>query len=179
MRHFRGMHDSFQTRVWPLFTDLVMFSMAQQPPPSTETPQHSARMLATEIVFVDSAATNPDDALQSILATSSSTGIQVVYLDTESNGIELISRALSDQTGFKTAHIVSNGYAGQLQLGNVYLCNANIGSYAGRIAAWQMALSTDAQIRIHGANLESQAGEGLVEDLGLLTSARVTTQPNE
>lgn len=139
--------------------------------------RQSVQLPATEIIFVNSASANVDEALESILAASSSDGIDVVFLDMENNGVEVISRVLADRMGYKTAHIVSNG--GQLQLGNVYLCDANIASYARRIASWQMALASDAQICIHGCELEAKASECLVEDLGVLTSARVVMHSDD
>lgn len=142
---------------------------------TTSRNSDSAPPLATEIVFVDSAASDTDDTVQSILASSTSDGIQVVYLDTEENGVESISRVLSEHMDCEKAHIVANGSEGQLQLGNVYLCDANIGSYAGRIAAWQMALANDAKISIYGCDLDSKAGGVLIEDLRVLTAASVTS----
>ena len=132
--------------------------------------------VATEIIFVDSRAENADHHVQSILATSTCKHVRIVYLLADANGVETISDTLSEQGRLEAAHIIASGSLGAVQLGNVYLCDANLSSHAGRIAAWKLALADDAAIVLHGCELEDTAGEHLMEDLGILTSARVVSR---
>ncbi len=130
-----------------------------------------------EIIFIDTCAANRDEALHRILNDSGSREFRVVFLDRSTDGVETISRVLASPMCFKTAHILAGGGQGKMQLGSVYLCVANIGRYAGKIAAWHLSLSADAEIHIHGCDLNSAEGETLLEDLSVLTSARILAQP--
>lgn len=145
-------------------------SLRQMNIPGTDTVP-SRMTVPSEIVFVGSECAYSEEWVRSIVCSTTNPQIQVVYLDSESDGIETISRVFSEFSGFRSVHIVSSRDSSSLRLGNVLLCDANIASYAAQIAAWPMAFASDAVINLHGCSLP--VGDGLVDDLSILTAAEV------
>lgn len=133
----------------------------------------------SELIFVDANAESSLQKVEAILTCSlnCSQQIRVFELDTATDGVDYITRTLAGHCDVQTVHLVCQGGDGHLRLGNVYLCDANMESYASRIASWQMAFSTEAEIRIYGCDLDSASGERLVDDLAMLASTQISLNP--
>ncbi|MEZ6095161.1 MAG: DUF4347 domain-containing protein [Pirellulaceae bacterium] len=127
----------------------------------------------TEIVFVDGGI---DDAAVLIDSLNQQNGhsIAVFRIDSDSDGVEQISQVLDSYTGIEAIHIVSHGDTGVVQLGNGALGQHNLQAYAGQIAQWQSAMSSDADIFIYGCQVAAtESGQDFIEQLAALTSADV------
>ncbi|MEM8671454.1 MAG: DUF4347 domain-containing protein [Planctomycetota bacterium] len=126
----------------------------------------------SEIVVVDAAV----DDLQSLLDDlhASERNLQVFVLDGDRDGIEQISEILDQQSSVGALHLISHGTAGGIQLGNLYLTEANLDGYAGQLVGWQNSLAANADILFYGCDLAgSQSGIDLIDSLSALTGADV------
>ena len=127
-----------------------------------------------EIIFVDAATPDYQQLLDG-LTNNKDVQYQIFILQSDQNGIEQISSALSQHQGIDAIHLVSHGDGEGLQLGNTWLSNTNLNSYNEQLQQWNDALDQDADILIYGCDLASQQeGQSLINNLAALTQADVT-----
>lgn len=129
-----------------------------------------------ELVLVDTAAEGYQQLLDDIQFSEDETRRFDVFLfDTERDGIEQITTLLHNYSALDALHIVSHGSEGNVHLGSSSLNINNLGAYAGQLAKWGNAFSSDADLLIYGCDLAGDAaGEELAESLSALTGADVT-----
>ena len=100
--------------------------------------------------------------------------LEVVLLDSDSNGIDRISAALNGRHDISAIHIISHGSDGEVQLGAARLNFDSLLQNAGQIRGWGQALSGDADLLIYGCDVaQDDAGKSLVDALSRLTGADV------
>ncbi|NNE00654.1 MAG: DUF4347 domain-containing protein, partial [Pirellulaceae bacterium] len=130
---------------------------------------------SNEIVFVDTAAENYEDLVADIINNADeSRNFDVYVLDSTMDGIDQITSILSEYSDLDAIHLVSHGTNGTFNLGNVWLNESNLSGYAGEMASWSDALSTDADLLIYGCDLASvDSGRALTESIAALTGADV------
>ncbi|NJL69957.1 MAG: DUF4347 domain-containing protein [Microcoleus sp. SM1_3_4] len=138
----------------------------------------SPKQLDRHITFIDPAV---DDYLY--LAASVRPGIEVIILDSSTDGVLQISEALAnlgDRTKITSLHIISHGSEASLQLGATQLNAKTLWhKYADAIESWRKALSDRAEILLYGCNVATgQIGQDFVEWLSLLTGATVAASTN-
>ena len=127
-----------------------------------------------EIIFVDAATPDYQQLLDG-LTKNPDIQYQIFILQSDQNGIEQISSALSQHQGIDAIHLVSHGDGEGLQLGNTWLSDTNLNSYNEQLQQWNNALDQDADILIYGCDLASQQeGQSLINNLAALTQADVT-----
>ena len=127
-----------------------------------------------EIIFVDAATPDYQQLLDG-LTNNPDIQYQIFILQSDQNGIEQISSALSKNQGIDAIHLVSHGNGEGLQLGNTWLSNTSLNSYNEQLQQWNDALDQDADILIYGCDLASQQeGQSLINNLAALTQADVT-----
>jgi VCBS repeat-containing protein len=123
-----------------------------------------------EIVFVD---TSVED-YQTILA-SFDDSIEVVLLDSESDGVEQLAAVLDNRQNVDAVHIISHGQSGSLQLGTAKLTQATInGEYSDELVTIGRALNASGDILIYGCDFgRSDVGEAAVSALAKATGADI------
>jgi Domain of unknown function (DUF4347) len=112
----------------------------------------------TEIVFIDEQA--PDYQL---LASGVKSGIEVVELNPNSDGVQQIADFLAahPDPSLTTVDIVAHGSDGMLFLGNTVLDNATVGQYASQLAQIGKALQPGGDLMLYGCDVATDAS-GLI-----------------
>ncbi len=90
----------------------------------------------TQIVFIDS---NVADK-QTLIAGITDKSVEVVVLKSGSDGVQQIPDELAKHSDLKAVHIISPGFDGGLELGDVVLDQSTLAKYSGEIAQWRFAL---------------------------------------
>ncbi|NEN92725.1 MAG: DUF4347 domain-containing protein, partial [Okeania sp. SIO3H1] len=118
-----------------------------------------------QIVFIDSHVEDYQG-----LATEVLSGIKVVILHPNDNGIQQITKIIKKYSQISSIHIVSHGSPGCLQLGNSQLNIDSINhSYAEELETWSVT-----NILLYGCNVAaSDAGTEFLEKLHQLTGANI------
>ncbi|NET46789.1 DUF4347 domain-containing protein, partial [Okeania sp. SIO2B3] len=118
-----------------------------------------------QIVFIDSHVEDYQG-----LATEVLSGIKVVILHPNDNGIEQITKVIKKYSQISSIHIVSHGAPGCLQLGNSQLNIDSINhSYAEELETWSVT-----NILLYGCNVAaSDTGTEFLEKLHQLTGANI------
>ncbi|MGK0440331.1 MAG: putative delta-60 repeat protein [Pseudohongiellaceae bacterium] len=124
-----------------------------------------------EIVFIDSNLDNYQMLVDDIINNAGNdSNIDVVLLDSQQNGIQLISDTLEDRDDLDAVHIISHGDDGSVQLGNTRLNADSLSQNTLDIALWANAFSEQGDILIYGCNLaETDIGQSLINQLSELT----------
>ncbi len=143
------------------------------PTGSSVTASDSGAEASFEIVFVDTAT--PDyQTLVDGLVGDPNRHFEVIYIDSDQDGLKVISDHLASASEVDAIHLISHGAPGEIELGNQRLTEDLLVDNATRVAAWSTAFSQDGDILIYGCDLASTVeGEQLVDSLALLTSADV------
>jgi len=129
-----------------------------------------------ELIFVDAGLPNYQQLVDDVLAKRNDDHkIEVVMLDTDSNGVEQISEVLAERRDLDAVHFVSHGTDRAVKLGNTWLQGDNLDAYAEDIADWKQSLSNGADLLFYGCELASGAdGRALLDAFGSLTGADVS-----
>ncbi|MGK0298164.1 MAG: hypothetical protein ACI9XC_001782, partial [Gammaproteobacteria bacterium] len=125
---------------------------------------------SNEIIFIDRSV----DDFETLLAGISSNA-EVIFLDSNSDGVQQIADALEGRENIDAIHIIAHGDAGQLQLGNSVLTQESMqGEHTDELATIGKALGENADILIYGCNF-GQGVEGLdaATTLSQLTGADI------
>jgi len=128
-----------------------------------------------ELVFVDTSVDDYQQLLDDLWThDDDDRQIDVVLLTGNRDGIDQISETLSRYDDLDAVHVVSHGTDGKVKLGSTWLNANNLGGYAGQIAGWQDALTSDADLLFYGCDLAAgDDGQSLMESIGALTGADV------
>ena len=135
-----------------------------------------ADTVVDQVIFVDTRVENSETLIQQALASTSvdTSRYEVVYLDSEGDGVEQIAQWLSRYEGLDAIHLISHGSDGQINLGNTVLDSASLEQYRDALSAWGGALSEQGDILVYGCSVaESADGEALVQALADMTGADV------
>ncbi len=122
-----------------------------------------------QVIFVEAAVN-----LDSQLKNADLSGVAVVVLDANRDGVQQITDVLSSYQNLSAIHIISHGAPGEVTLGTVVLSSSSLESYASDLAAWGRSLTQDADILLYGcsAGLGSE-GETFVRAVAGLTGGDV------
>lgn len=136
----------------------------------------SDRLQERQLLVVDR---NLDD-LDTLLGDFDSGGprVDVVHLDDDSQGFQLITEALrvGSEMGhhYSSIQIVTHGGGGAFELGAEHVNRASIVDYRDDLQAWREYLTADADILLYGCNVAATAdGEQLVDQMAAMTGADV------
>ncbi|MBT7950451.1 MAG: DUF4347 domain-containing protein [Gammaproteobacteria bacterium] len=123
-----------------------------------------------EIIFIDSNVEEYSTLLEGIDSNA-----EVVFIDSDSDGMEQIAEVLADRDDIDAIHIIAHGDAGQLQLGNTILTEESMqGEHADELASINSSLSENADILIYGCSFaEGDMGQSAAEKLAELTGADI------
>ncbi|MBW4594565.1 MAG: DUF4347 domain-containing protein [Brasilonema angustatum HA4187-MV1] len=100
---------------------------------------------------------------------------KVVVLDPSKDGIEQITRELSNYNHVVSkVEILSHGASGRLQLGQTSLDSAALNRYSQQLQSWAEALTDNADILIDGCNVaQGEQGKRFVTKLSEFTGADI------
>ena len=123
-----------------------------------------------EIIFIDKSVEDYTSLISGI-----SSDAELVFIDSNSDGLEQIANVLGDRTNIDAIHIVSHGDTGELFLGNTTLTQESMQSeHADELAVIKEAFSEEADILIYGCNFaEGDLGKSAADTLAELTGADV------
>jgi len=122
-----------------------------------------------EIVFIDSSVENSAQ-----LANSVRDGVEVVMLDSNANGVDQITQALTGRDDIDAIHIISHGSNGNITLGNTVLSIDNIDANGTSLAAWGKSLTQSGDILLYGCDVGGSAsGQAFIQHFAALTGADV------
>ena len=129
-----------------------------------------AAPVRNEIVFVDSRVADDQGLLAGVGPNAT-----VYYLDADKDGVAQIADVLSKLEDVSAVHIVAQGGADRLQLGNATLSLESMqGLAAQRLSSISEHLTNDATILVHGVEFgKGDTGAAAANRLALLTSADV------
>ncbi|WP_419194997.1 cadherin domain-containing protein, partial [Novipirellula herctigrandis] len=129
----------------------------------------------SEIVFVDSNVAN----YQSIVSQFGD-GVEVVVLDSETDGLTQISESLVGRREIDAIHVFSHGVDGAFQVGATWIDQFSVEWQADVIASWGTALSADADLLLYGCNVAStHEGLSFIERVADLTGADVAASSDD
>jgi len=141
----------------------------------SDADQHSSVSTRRELVLVDTSVENFQQLVGDILSENDpGRDIEVVTIDSSVDGVQAISEILAGYSGLDAVHLVSHGTDSAVKLGSVWLSASNLYSYAGEIAQWASAFSSDGDLLLYGCHLgDSADGRQLVESISALTETDV------
>ncbi|MEM7594331.1 MAG: DUF4347 domain-containing protein, partial [Cyanobacteria bacterium P01_A01_bin.83] len=126
-------------------------------------------LFGKEIIFVDTGIDNYQSFIDGAISEA-----EVVFLDSEADGVLQISNVLAQRTDITAVHVVSHGESGSLKLGSTSLSLDNIDEYSSNLQGWSNALSPDADLLFFGCNVAAgESGTEFVEKLSSITGADV------
>ena len=73
-------------------------------------------VLSAELVIIDAGVEDADQLVKDLV--SGDRNLEMVYLDSQADGIEQITSLLQQRSGLQAIHLVSHSSAGVIQLGN-------------------------------------------------------------
>ena len=126
-------------------------------------------------MFVDAGAPNYRQLIDDLMKSADQgRQIDIVVIDSDRDGIEQITEALSRYRDLDAVHIVSHGDDGSLQIGSGQLGQDTLRRFAHVVQGWGEALKPDADLMLYGCDLAgSDKGQALINDLATLTGADV------
>ncbi|MCP5093482.1 MAG: DUF4347 domain-containing protein, partial [Gammaproteobacteria bacterium] len=142
----------------------------QEPGVSNASGDADPVVFTTEILFIDTAVKDNESLLAGIKSN-----VEIVYLDPNSDGVEQIAEALDGRSGIEAIHLIAEGNAAELHLGDSFLTQKSIsGQYADLFYRIGNSLSENADLLIYGCNF-GQGEEGMLamESLARLTGADI------
>ncbi|MEQ8786456.1 MAG: DUF2341 domain-containing protein [Pirellulaceae bacterium] len=99
---------------------------------------------------------------------------EIHLLDSNRDGVEQITEILAEYHDVDAVHVVSHGTGGAVQLGNTWLNQQSLQSYAGQLAGWGGALAPDGDLLFYGCDLAAdEGGRELIDSLKTLCDCDV------
>ncbi len=127
------------------------------------------------LVFVDSRVPDVDQLLANLTE-----GAQVIFLNSQEDGLQQIARAVSKHSDIQSIQVISHGEAGQLQLGNGFISSKNLDAYTNELQIIKQSLGVGGDILLFGCNVGAGAvGQNFVNQLALATGADVAASTNK
>ena len=115
---------------------------------SAENSAVQNQQIITEVAFIDQSIDHYEDFIKNIASN-----IEIIFIEENQNGLELISNYLEDKSNISAIHILSHGNNGSITLGNSELSSDNIDLHANSLQSWSTSLALGADILIYGCNV--------------------------
>ncbi len=127
-----------------------------------------------EIIFINQDVPHSEQLVAGIEAQDSDRDMEVILLDSDENGIEQVTKALSGRTAIDAIHLFSHGSDGQITLGNTVIDAKSLERNRDAIRSWSTALSEQGDILLYGCSVAADGyGRDFVTTLSGLTGADV------
>lgn len=128
-----------------------------------------AAELEQEVAFVDLAI---EDA--KTLGSGVRAGVQIVYINSEVDGLQEMANWLKDKHNMDAIHIISHGEPGKLFLGSSILTDENMDKYSAILAEVGNSLKKGGDILIYGCDVaKGETGKQFVDGFVKATGADV------
>ncbi|MEZ6115795.1 MAG: DUF4347 domain-containing protein [Pirellulaceae bacterium] len=128
------------------------------------------RALLTRIAFVDSSVWTEDTAPGELMNKAD----EVVFLDSNSDGIQQMADYLDGRSGVEAIDIISHGDTGQISpVGNAIINVDNIAEYSNQLTTIGGALHADGDILLWGCGVAGTDGTDFVQAIADGTGADV------
>ncbi|MGD9164939.1 MAG: DUF4347 domain-containing protein, partial [Chromatiales bacterium] len=129
----------------------------------------------SELVIIDTATPDYQSLVDDLIAgNDDGRSFEIVFLDSDGNGIDQISEILSHYQDLSAIHLISHGSDAAIHLGDTTLDLAALQQAAEQVGAWGQALSAEGDWLIYGCNLAASAsGEQFINSFAELTGADV------
>ncbi|WP_430450746.1 DUF4347 domain-containing protein [Rhodopirellula europaea] len=145
---------------------------------SVQNPEQQSASVASEIIIIDALTPELDALLEDLRLHRADS--EVFVLDANRDGITQITEILESRSDVRSLQILSHSEDASVRLGNLWLGADNLDAYAGEIASWQHALTSDADILFYGCDLAADAsGRTLVDSIAALTGADVAASDDD
>lgn len=123
----------------------------------------------SQIVFIDAAVSDP-----ARLCAGLAPDMEVVMLQSTTDGLRQIAAALADRAGLTSLHLISHGTPGALLLAGARIDLASLPGYAQELRTITDAMVEDAQWLIYGCEVaQGEVGRRFINALGQQTGLRV------
>jgi len=100
--------------------------------------------------------------------------IEVVVLESDSDGIEQVSEILSERSDLAAIHFISHGADGQINLVDSWLNSTTLQQNSDAVSGWGNALTETGDILFYGCNIAADSdGQSLLNNIAELTGADV------
>ncbi|MCU7890200.1 MAG: DUF4347 domain-containing protein [Candidatus Thiodiazotropha sp. (ex Ustalcina ferruginea)] len=134
-----------------------------------------SEITSQELVIIDQMTPDYQSLVDDMISQSGNgRSIEIVLLDTDSNGIEQISETLSQYTDLDAVHLISHGSDGEIHLGDATIDIDEVQHNGEAINTWGNAFSAEGDLLIYGCDLAATIeGERLVDSLAQLTGADI------
>ncbi|MCX6847641.1 MAG: DUF4347 domain-containing protein, partial [Verrucomicrobia bacterium] len=130
-----------------------------------------------QLIIIDGAVSGFSPLIEGLQGGNSN--VQVVVLDTQSNGIQQITELLKSYHNLDAIHILAHGGDGALRLGNLVLNDSKLTENQQSIASWGDSLKTGGDILLYGCDIaESDKGAQFVSRLAQVTGADIAASTN-
>lgn len=126
-----------------------------------------------ELIIIDSAVEDLEVLLDEV-QVKPGVVLEFLILEQDENGIEQITRFLSEPGDVNAVHIVSHGKDGLVELGNSTLNADNVNDYRSLLDSWKSSLANDADILFYGCDLAfTEEGRLLIDTLAEILDSDV------
>ncbi|MBS1186777.1 MAG: Hemolysin-type calcium-binding region, partial [Burkholderiaceae bacterium] len=133
-----------------------------------------ASAVSREVVFIESGVAD-----LATLTKSIGSGIEIVMLDGDSDGLAQMAAWAQTHSGYDAIHLISHGSTGSVDLGAATLTVANLNEHAGELAAIGAALKTGGDLLLYGCDVaQGSTGLELIGKLSQATGADVAASTN-
>ncbi|TAF56802.1 MAG: DUF4347 domain-containing protein [Oscillatoriales cyanobacterium] len=117
------------------------------------------------ILFIDAKVENSDS-----LARGATAGTEVFVLDSIADGVDRITRILTNCSNLDSVQIVAHGEEARVQLGSAELCSDNLESYSHLLQQWGNSLSERGNILLLACRAAAgESGAAFVRRLSEIT----------
>ena len=125
--------------------------------------------MGISVVIIDSRVTDYQTLIDGL-----SQAVEVLVLNSESDGVSQIATYLQGRSGIDALHIFSHGSEGALYLGSTVLDSGNLSTYESHLASIGIALTETGDILLYGRNVaQGEGGQWFITCLAQYTVADV------
>jgi len=130
-----------------------------------------------ELIFIDSATPDYQLLIQDLLANQSADRtFEIIRIDSDDNGLQIISDTLATQSNVDAVHLISHGSDGNVNLGNVALNHNTLPDFEAAITQWGNAFTTDGDLLIYGCDFAAtEDGKALAARISALAEVDVAS----
>ncbi|MCE1113821.1 MULTISPECIES: DUF4347 domain-containing protein [Pseudomonas] len=145
---------------------------AASAPSAASSAQNTQRQ---EVVFIDGQVANVGELLQGLSGNA-----EVVILDPNKDGLQQMADYLKGREGLDAIHLLSHGADGSVQMGNLWLSNANLSEHRAELESIGTALKADGDLMLYGCRVgETERGQAFIDQLAQITGADVAASADD
>ncbi len=129
-----------------------------------------------ELIVVDASLPEYEQLISSWrLDQHADSEFSVLLVDRSVDGVQFVGDYLaSSDVRFDAIHLVTHGFVGGMQLGNIELTASNLNLYASQFDVWRSSLSEDADLFLYGCSIASgSTGTEFVNQLSNLMNVDI------